>query len=111
MGAAAGLERGLIGVRLRGGRRRKAQKGGYVGGKRLHPRYGYRLLEGEYVPQGDEQGVIERINAMRAAEKPMTWAATAGALNDDRVAPPSGVQWYPATAMRIAKREASVVDG
>jgi DNA invertase Pin-like site-specific DNA recombinase len=72
MGAAAELERGLIRARLQGGRRCKAQKGGYVGGKRLHPRYGYRLVDGEYAGRDDERAVIERITTMRAVEKPMT---------------------------------------
>jgi hypothetical protein len=35
----------------------------------------------------------------------MTWAAVAEALNGAGVAAPSGAAWYPATAMRILKRE------
>jgi DNA invertase Pin-like site-specific DNA recombinase len=39
MGAAAELVRGMIAARLQGGRRRKAARGGYIGRKRLHPRW------------------------------------------------------------------------
>lgn len=106
MGAAAELERGLVRARLQGGRRRKAARGGYVGGTRLHRRYGYDLVDGEYQPRDDEQAVIRRILDARASEpKPAPWAAVAGALNADAVPSPSGAAWYPATAMRIAKRE------
>ena len=45
MGAAAELERGLIRTRLARGKQRKAARGGYVGGARLHRRYGYLLDE------------------------------------------------------------------
>lgn len=101
MGAAAELERGLIKARLQGGRRRKAAKGGYIGGKLLHRRYGYDLVDGQYVPRGDEQAIIFRILNLR----PMPWSAIADTLNADKVPPPSGAAWYPATCMRIAKRE------
>jgi DNA invertase Pin-like site-specific DNA recombinase len=103
MGAAAELERGLIRARLQGGRRRKAAKGGYVGGKRLYRRYGYDLVDGEYVPREDERAVVWRIVAMRGDG--LTWAAVADALNAEGVMPPSGAAWYPMTARRIAQRE------
>lgn len=103
MGAAAELERGLIRARLQGGRRRKAARGGYVGGNRLHRRYGYDLVDGEYLPREDEQAVVRRIVAMRA--EGTTWAAVADALNSEGVTPPSGGAWYPMTARRIAQRE------
>jgi DNA invertase Pin-like site-specific DNA recombinase len=59
MGTAAELERGLVRARLQGGRRRKAARGGYVGGKRLHRRNGYDVVNGEYVPREDEQVVTD----------------------------------------------------
>lgn len=103
MGAAAELERGLIRARLAGGRERKAAAGGYIGGTRLHPRYGYELVDGAYVPVEGEQAVIARIASLRAAGA--SWAAVADALNSEAVPPPSGAQWYPMTARRIAQRE------
>ena len=106
MGAAAELERGLIRARLQGGRRRKAAQGGYVGGTRLHRRYGYDLVDGEYVPIEHEQRAISKILGYRdATPAPLTWAAIAGLLNAQQIPPPSGEQWYPMTCRRIAQRE------
>jgi DNA invertase Pin-like site-specific DNA recombinase len=102
-GAAAELEKGMIRARLQGGRRRKAARGGYIGGKQLHPRYGYDLVDGEYVAKSDEQAVIARMRELRAGGA--TWAATAAALNEEDVTPPSGKAWYPMTARRILNRE------
>lgn len=104
MGAAAELERGLIKARLQGGRRRKAQRGGYIGGARLHRRYGYTLTPaGDYVPIAEEQATIARMAALR--EVGASWKAVADTLNAEGVEPPSGARWYPATCRRILVRE------
>lgn len=106
MGAAAELERGLIKARLQGGRRRKAAKGGYVGGTRLHRRYGYTLVDGQYRPVDHELEAISRILGYRGATPaPLSWAFIADQLNHLEIPAPSGEKWYPATCMRIAKRE------
>ncbi len=103
MGAAAELERGLIKARLQAGRRRKAAKGGYIGGTRLHRRYGYELVDGEYVPVPEEQKTIDQIRKLR--ESSATWDGIAQTLNGQGISPPSGVAWYAMTARRIAERE------
>jgi hypothetical protein len=108
MGAAAELERGLVTARLQGGRRRKAAQGGYIGGTRLHRRYGYDLVDGQYVPREEEQAAIRKIASLRASGAP--WAAVADALNADAYAPPSGAKWYPMTARRIGLREGGLTD-
>lgn len=105
MGAAAELEKGLITARLRGGRKRKARRGGYTGGKRLHPRYGYDLVDGEYIPNSDHP-VTLRIAAMR--DSGSTYQGIVDALSADGVAPPSGAAWYPASVRNIALREQRV---
>lgn len=106
MGAAAELERGLIKARLQGGRRRKAARGGYIGGTRLHRRYGYELVDGEYRPVEHEQEAIERILGYRGASPgPLSWQFIADRLNGLEIPPPSGEQWYPMTCRRIALRE------
>jgi DNA invertase Pin-like site-specific DNA recombinase len=106
MGAAAELERGLIKARLQGGRRRKAAKGGYIGGTRLHRRYGYELIEGDYRPVEHELEAISRIAGYRnATPGPMSWNFIAERMNALEIPPPSGAKWYPATCMRIYKRE------
>lgn len=109
MGAAAELERGMIAARLQGGRRRKAARGGYIGGKRLHPRYGYELAVGMYMADAREQGVIDRMRKHRG--EGATWAAIADALNADAIAPPSGASWYPMTVRRILHREDAAASG
>jgi DNA invertase Pin-like site-specific DNA recombinase len=103
MGAAAELERGLIKARLHGGRRRKARTGGYIGGRPLHPKFGYVLREGVFEPVASEQATIKRILELR--EDGSTWAAVAATLTADETPPPSGSAWYPMTARRIAQRE------
>lgn len=106
MGAAAELERGLIRARLQGGRRRKAQRGGYIGGKRLHRRYGYELVDGRYVPVEQEQLAIEKILGYRGASPgPLSWQFIASELNRLKIPPPSGREWYPMTCKRIWDRE------
>jgi DNA invertase Pin-like site-specific DNA recombinase len=106
MGAAAELERGLIKARLQGGRRRKAARGGYIGGKRLHRRYGYELVNSTYVPVQAEQDAIVRIVGYRNHKpKPYTWANIADRLNQLGIPSPDGAEWYPMTCRRIAKRE------
>ena len=104
MGAAAELERGLIKARLHGGRRRKAAAGGFIGGRPLHPKYGYLLVEGVYEAVGEEQAVIGRIMALR--ESGQTWATIAETLTAEGAVPPSGAAWYPMTTRRIGRREA-----
>jgi DNA invertase Pin-like site-specific DNA recombinase len=101
MGAAAELERGLIRARLQGGRRRKAERGGYIGGSRLHARYGYRLVDGAYEPVEAEQAVIRQMIELR--KDGATWAAVADALNAAAITPPSGAAWYPMTCRRIVQ--------
>lgn len=102
MGAAAELERGLIKARLQGGRRRKAAAGGYIGGRQLHRKYGFDLVDGEYRPIAAEQKVIDRIRVLRAGGN--SYAAIADALNEQGAAPPAGEAWYSTAVRRIALR-------
>lgn len=108
MGAAAQLEKGMIRARLAGGRRRKAARGGYVGGRRLHRRYGYRLVESQdgkshYQPVPDEQRAIQRMKKLRA--KRMTLQAIGTTLETAGIPGPGGKGWSPPTIYRILKRE------
>jgi DNA invertase Pin-like site-specific DNA recombinase len=106
MGAAAELERGLIKARLQGGRRRKAAQGGYIGGKRLHRKYGYELIDGEYRPIEHEHFAIEKILGYRGASPgPLSYQFIASELNRLEIPPPSGAEWYPMTCKRIWDRE------
>jgi DNA invertase Pin-like site-specific DNA recombinase len=104
MGAAAELERGLIRARLHGGRRRKAAKGGYVGGNRLHRKYGYRLVDGQYAPVPAEQEIINHILHLRLSQDE-TFDGIADNLNRRGVEPPNGKTWYAMTVRRIVLRD------
>ena len=104
MGAATKLEKGLIKARLRRGRRRKAARGGYIGGTRRHRPYGRRLAEQpdgrrEYEPVPEEQAVIATMRAMRADGA--TLQAVCDELTREGVLPPSGARWHPGTIHRI----------
>jgi DNA invertase Pin-like site-specific DNA recombinase len=103
MGASAQLERGLVRARLQGGRRRKAAAGGWVGGHRLHRRYGYEVVDAAYVPVEAEQAVINCMATMRS--EGATYRAIAAALNAEGVRPPAGSEWYPATVRKVLVRE------
>ncbi len=104
LGAASQLERGLVSARLQGGRRRKAAAGGYIGGARIHRRYGVEVEDGEYVPVDAEQVVIRRMRTMRS--EGATYRAIAGALDADGVEPPAGAAWgYSAVRKILARPE------
>jgi len=104
LGASAQLERGLIRARLQGGRRRKAARGEWIGGHRLHRRYGYEVVEGRYEPVEAEQAVIDRMAALRAEGG--TYRAVAAALAAEGIEPPvAGGEWHPTTVRKVLVRE------
>ncbi len=104
LGAAAELERGLIRARLHGGRRRKSARGEWVGGHRLHRRFGYEVVNGAFVAVAREQAIIARLKAGREAGQ--SYRAIAAELNTAGIAAPAGSAWLPATIQRVLKREA-----
>ena len=48
-------------MRLRAGRRRKAEHGGFAYGS---PRYGYQSVDGELIPDPNELIVLKRVRAL-----------------------------------------------
>jgi DNA invertase Pin-like site-specific DNA recombinase len=105
MGAAAQLERGMINARLRGGRRRKKEKGGYTGGwtvpvgKRVEGTgKDARLVE-------DEAGAALRayVHRLRNDER-LAFNAIARRLNDEAVPTPRGGRWHATTVQRLLVR-------
>lgn len=56
--AMAELERANIARRMSGGRKIKKQKGGYAGGK---PPFGYRVMNGNLVPDPDKAEIVREI--------------------------------------------------
>jgi DNA invertase Pin-like site-specific DNA recombinase len=63
LGAVAEYERAMIALRMRRGRRRKAESGGYAYGS---PPFGAQALDRELVPEENEQQAVARITALRS---------------------------------------------
>ena len=104
LGAAAQLERGLIAARLRRGRRRKRERGGYAGGPTVP--FGWQV-EGEgreavLVPEPEGQRVASQVVAFRAAG--MTLAAIAEWLNAEGVPTQRGGRWHITSVRRLIAR-------
>jgi DNA invertase Pin-like site-specific DNA recombinase len=100
------LERGMVVARMQGGRRRAAAQGKYIGGARLHSKYGYKLVDGQYEPDEDEQAVIVRMLVLHGMD--MSYRSIGAALTEEGHPPPSGEAWHPSAIMRIVKREKGV---
>jgi DNA invertase Pin-like site-specific DNA recombinase len=62
IGVFSQLERGMIAARMRAGRRLKAKRGGYAGGR---PPYGFRAEAHELVEVADEQDAIKLAQKLR----------------------------------------------
>lgn len=82
---------------------------GHQGPRELHRRYGYDLVDGEYVERPDEVEIINYIRQLRTERA--TWQGIADSLNGLGVQPPSGAAWYPMTCRRICQREERVTSG
>jgi DNA invertase Pin-like site-specific DNA recombinase len=107
LGVFAQFEREQLIERLQGAKRAKARAGGYVGGSRLHRRYGFRLVEGsdgkrEYEPVPEEQEVIIEVCRMRDAGKKLR--EIAADLKERKVPSPTGGEWHPSMLHRIVNR-------
>lgn len=101
LGGVAQYERKLIRLRLRNGRRRKAQMGGYAYGS---PPLGWRSEGRELVPEATEQAALDRIRELRAEGRSIRSIATA--LTAEGHQPKRGGQWHPETIRRIVARSA-----
>lgn len=100
LGAVAEYERSMISLRLRSGRKRKAEKGGYAHGR---PPYGFRARGGELVPDAYEQEVIDRIAELKRGGIG-SLRAIASALTAEGYRPRGGGAWHPQTLSGIISR-------
>ena len=96
LGAVSEYERAMIRLRLRRGRERKAEKGGYAGGR---PRYGYRAEAKELVPWPAEQAVLTRVRELR--QDSLSLREIAAALEAEGIRPRSAGTWHPTTLSRL----------
>jgi site-specific DNA recombinase len=106
------VEREAFRDRMQGGRKAKAARGGYVGGKRLHERFGWRLVKQEdggmeYEPEPEQQRVIGRIQELRAAGQKL--ADVAATLEAEGIPTPGGGQrWRIPTISQLARTALAV---
>ena len=99
LGAVNEYERAMIALRLRSGRRRKAENGGYAYGS---PPYGWRAVGRELVEDAREQTALRRMRELRADGKSYRDIATV--LHDEGHSPKRGNIWHPMTIRQVLNR-------
>ncbi len=99
LGAVAEYERAMIALRLRSGRRAKAERGGFAYGS---PPFGYRAEGGELVPDEGEQAVIARIAQLR--HDGASLHKIAETLTTDGYPPRRSARWHVESVRRIVSR-------
>lgn len=99
MSAVAKLERDIINERTQGGRRAKAESGGYAYGS---PQFGQDAVEGELVVNDNEQKAIALIRRHRKSGK--SYGKIADYLNSQGIPTKRGKQWSAMQVQRIVKR-------
>jgi len=103
LGAVSQYERSMISLRLRAGRRRKADKGGFAYGS---PPFGARAEDGELVPDSAERRCIDRMVELRDGGASIRTIATT--LTDEAwPTKRGGTRWHPTTVARALDRLAS----
>jgi DNA invertase Pin-like site-specific DNA recombinase len=96
LGSVAEYERAMIALRMRSGRRRKREQGGYADGA---PSYGWNAVGKALVEDPAEQATLARMRELRAAGASLQ--VIADTLNADGIATKRGTgRWHPATVAR-----------
>jgi len=104
LGAVAQYERSMIALRLRSGRQRKHDNGGFAFGS---PPYGYRAEAGELVPVEHEQEAIALMREWR--DSGCSYRAIAEAL--EVTLPARRGKWHPDTCRKILTRREPTSSG
>jgi DNA invertase Pin-like site-specific DNA recombinase len=99
LGAVNEYERAMIALRLRSGRRRKADKGGYAYGS---PPYGYRAVGRELVEDEKEQLALARMRELRTDGA--SYRAIAERIATEGHLPKRGGVWHPMTVRQVLSR-------
>jgi DNA invertase Pin-like site-specific DNA recombinase len=98
LGAVSQYERSMIALRLRSGRRRKAETGGFAYGS---PPLGYRAEGKTLVHDPVEQEVLARVRGLR--DDGLSLRGIASALNANGLRTKRGASWHPTTVARALK--------
>ncbi|HVM34540.1 MAG TPA: recombinase family protein [Actinomycetota bacterium] len=99
LGAVSEYERSMIALRLRSGRRRKAEQGGFAYGA---PPFGFTAENRELVRNSDEARAVALIRKLRAQGE--SYRGICRALTDAGHKPKRGGQWHPQVVARITSR-------
>jgi site-specific DNA recombinase len=100
MAAVATLERDVINERTQGGRKAKADNGGYAYGS---PQFGKQSIDGDLVANTGELEIIKIIRKHRKSGK--SYGAIANYLNDNNHPTKRGGKWAATTVMNIYQRQ------
>jgi DNA invertase Pin-like site-specific DNA recombinase len=102
MGVFAELERGMIGCRLRAGRKIKAERGGFAYGS---PGYGYRAENKSLVIDPAEAEAVKFAKRLRNEGK--SYRQIADALTQHGYKPKRAKVWYPSTVKAVVNSGAA----
>jgi DNA invertase Pin-like site-specific DNA recombinase len=105
LGAVSEYERSMVTLRLRNGRRRKAQMGGYASGA---PAFGLEARDGDLVKSQDEQRTIERIVELRDTGASFREICSTLEVEGHRTKR-GGTSWQPMGVKRVLDRLGNVV--
>lgn len=99
IGVFSELERAMITKRMRDGRKEKASRGGYAGGR---PALGFRAENRELVADDSEQAALQRIYDLR--DTGMSLRQIASCLADEKLSPKKSDRWHPESIRQILAR-------
>jgi DNA invertase Pin-like site-specific DNA recombinase len=99
LGAVSEYERAMVTLRLRNGRRRKAQMGGYASGA---PAFGLEARDGDLIESQDEQITIKRIAELRVSGASLRKICST--LESEGHRSKRGGTWQPMAVKRVLDR-------
>ena len=104
IGAVHAHNRDMTVLRMQRGKRRKQQRGGYLGGT---TRYGYHPVDKELAPDRSEQTIARRIRGLHRDGHSIR--AIAALLNTEQIPAKRGGRWHPTTVARVLERKADSI--
>lgn len=99
LGAVAEYERSMIALRMRAGRRRKAERGGFAYGS---PPLGWRAENSQLIPADDARPALDRIRELQAEGASVR--SIAETLEREGFPTKRGARWHPTTVARVLRR-------
>jgi DNA invertase Pin-like site-specific DNA recombinase len=100
LGAVSEYERSMVTLRLRNGRRRKTQMGGYTSGA---PAFGLEARDGDLIESQEEQLTIKRIAELRTSGASLREICNA-LESEGRKTKRGGSSWQPMAVKRVLDR-------